>query len=336
MLHDEKEEGYLTQEEKARKDRRQGYAAAIFFSVLVGFSFLGIKVCQPYADSLEILCYRYDFAFISILLLIAFGFVKIDLRGKPKKKLLLTAGFYVGFMALQVTGLVFATSVEGAIFFAIIPILVKIIASIFLGETSSWKENAFVCLTVAALIVMIVMGATDIHMKPLGVVLLLLSSLAMAISNVFMRSARNVCKPIEITFTIIMLGFLPFNIAAVIKGYMAGETIMDYFEPLTNIKVLIAGAYLGIGCILLSAHLMSYMLSKMEAVKATIFGNVSTAISIVAGVVILGEPLRWYHIVCTVLIVTGVVGLSLSGNKTAPLPADPGKDENPENPEKGR
>ena len=81
--------------------------------------------------------------------------------------------------------------------------------------------------------------------------------------------------------------------------------------------MFIATAYLGIGCILLSAHLMSYMLSKMEAVKGTIFGNLSTAISIVAGVVILGEPLKWYHVVCTVLIIAGVIGLCLSGGKPA-------------------
>ena len=53
----------------------------------------------------------------------------------------------------------------------------------------------------------------------------------------------------------------------------------------------------------------------MEAAKGTIFGNVSTAISIVAGVVVLGEDLMWYHIVCTALIIAGVVGMSLSGRK---------------------
>ena len=80
-------------------------------------------------------------------------------------------------------------------------------------------------------------------------------------------------------------------------------------------QVFIAAAYLGIGCILLSAHLMSYMLSKMEAAKGTIFGNLSTAISIVAGVAVLGESLMWYHVVCTAVIIGSVIGMSLSGRK---------------------
>ncbi len=309
MLCEETEE----MEKLKRSDRKKGYAAAVFFSVLVGFSFLGIKVAQASTDSLNVLVYRYDFAFVAIIILILLKVIKIDIKGKPKKKLMTTAAFYVGFMALQVTGLMFATSVEGSIYFAIIPIIVKIIASIFLGEKSSWLENAFVCLTVAALVVMLVMGSSGISFSPLGTGLLLASSVSMALSNVFMRYTRTDYKPIETTFTIIMMGFIAFNVAFIIKGIAGGQGIADYFTPLTDMNVFIACGYLGIGCILLSAHLMSYMLSKMEAVKGTIFGNVSTAISIVAGVVILGEPLMWYHVVCTALIIVGVVGLSVSG-----------------------
>ena len=296
-------------------DRKKGYIAAICFSVLVGFSFLGIKICQNYTDSLHLLCYRYDFAFVVIVLLAVFGIVKIDIRNKPKKKLMLTAGFYVGFMALQVTGLAYATSVEGSILFAIVPIIVKVIASVFLKERSSWIENMFICMTVAALVFMIIMGATGIVINPLGTVLLLLSSISMALSNVFMRYTRNDYRPVEITFSIVVMGFIVFNSVQIVSGIISGEGIGDYFAPLAVPQVLIACGYLGIGCILLSAHLMSYMLSKMEAVKGTIFGNVSTAISIVAGVLVLGETLMWYHVVCTLLIITGVVGLSLSGSR---------------------
>ena len=63
---------------------------------------------------------------------------------------------------------------------------------------------------------MIIMGATDVTIDPLGTVLLVLSSLAMALSNVFMRYARNDYQPMEITFTIIILGTVAFNIACLL------------------------------------------------------------------------------------------------------------------------
>lgn len=290
------------------------YGIAVGFSVLVGFSFLGVKTCVPLASSLQILVHRYNFALLAILVLLLFRIVKIDLRGRSKKNLLLTAGFYIGFMAFQVVGMYYATSIEASILFAIIPILAQIIAAVFLGEKATLVQNLFVCLSVAALISMLIMGSTRISFHMGGTILLLLSSLCMAISNVFMRYVRAEYKPIEISAAIIIGGCAVFNLAFFAQGMVNG-TIGTYFEPFRHMEFVIAAAYLGIGCILLSAQMMSYLLSKLEAVKATIFGNVSTAISIIAGALILGEPLLPYHIVCAALIIAGVIGLGLSGKK---------------------
>lgn len=292
----------------------KAYSAASFFSVLVGFSFLAIKTCIPGANSLQILTHRYNFALLALLLLLVLRIARINLKGKPKKNLILTAGFYIGFMILQVIGLYFSTSIEGSIIFAVVPIIAQVIASLFLGEKATLLQNMFVCLTVASLIVMILAGSRELSFHPGGIFLLLLSSVSMAASNVFMRYVRNQYKPVEISAAIIIGGAVIFNLAFLAYGVFTGN-LHTYVEPLGNMKFIIAVAYLGVGCILISAQLISYLLSRMAAVKATIFGNVSTAISIVAGVLILGEPLRWYHIICTVLIITGVVGLSVSGNK---------------------
>lgn len=292
----------------------KAYSVAIAFSVLVGFSFLAVKTCIPLANSLQILVHRYNFALLALALLLICRIVKIDLRGRSKTNLILTASFYIGFMILQVVGLCFATSIEGSIIFAIVPILAQIIAALFLGEKATLMQNLFVCLTVVSLILMILAGSTNISFHLGGIVLLLLSSVSMAVSNVFMRYVRAQYKPIEISAAIIIGGCIVFNAAFLVYKFFS-DNPAPYFAPFRHWEFIVAAAYLGIGCILASAQMMSYLLSKMEAVKATIFGNVSTAISIVAGALVLGEPLFWYHIVCTVFIITGVVGLSLSGQK---------------------
>lgn len=311
-----------------QKSYMKVYGIAILFSILVGFSFLGVKTCVPVASSLQILVHRYNFAFLAILLLMAFRIVQVDLRGRSKKNLFLTAGTYIGFMALQVVGMFYSTSIEASILFAIVPILAQIIAAVFLGEKATLSQNLFVGLSVAALIAMLVMGSNSLSFHAGGTILLLLSSVCMAVSNVFMRYVRAEYRPIEISTAIIIGGWAVFNIAFLIQGAIQG-TISTYFSPFRHVEFVIAAAYLGIGCILLSAQLMSYLLSKLAAVKATIFGNVSTAISMIAGVVILGEPLMPYHIICAALIIAGVVGLGLSGNKpekkTAKQSANPQK-----------
>ncbi|HWQ79195.1 MAG TPA: DMT family transporter [Anaerovoracaceae bacterium] len=286
------------------------YGSAALFSLIVGFSFVGVKTCLSVATPLETLTYRYNFAFLASLIVVLSGLIKINLKEKPKKKLLLTAGLYIGFMVLQTIGLVFSTSVESGIIFAIIPILAKIIAGVFLKENTSWKQNAFVCMSVAAVITMFVMGASDITVNIAGLVILLLSSVSMACSNVMMRYVRGIYKPFEISFIITGGGCLLFNLATIVFGIKNG-TLISYLEPLSHMNFVVAAAYLGIPSTLVSALLMAYMLVHLDAVKATVFGNLSTAISIVAGVLMLGEPLQPYHIVCTILIIAGVIGLSL-------------------------
>ena len=298
-----------------RSTKIKVYTVAIMYTLAVGFSFYAIKICVPYADSLQILSFRYLFALIGVIVWLGgckvFGIHTEKIPGRPKMKLYLTAGFYIGFMALQIVSMFFATSIEGAIVFAVVPIFAKIIARIFLGEKSTLLQYTFVGLTVATLIVLIILNATDTSMSLPGIILMTIASISMAISNVFMRYVRGTFKPIEITITIAIGGFILFNGVSLIKSALTG-TLGDYFEPLTHPQFLIAIAFLGIFCILLSAQFMAYMLAHLEIIQSTVFGNASTAISIVAGAVILGEPLQWYHIICVILIIAGVIGLTLA------------------------
>jgi len=297
-----------------KESKSRAYLAGVVFSVMVGFSFLGVKTCILYSDTLQLMTCRYDFAMLSVVIMMLVKRSSIDLRGKSKSNLFFTAFFYIAFMALQAIGLVFSTSIEGAIVFAIIPIFVKIIASIFLKEKSTATQNAFVCLSVGSLIFMIIMNAGEVSFNVLGMVLLMLSSLAMALNNVCMRAVRREYTPFEITAAICVLGFIGFNVASVVWYLHTGD-MHHYIEPFMNGKFVIASAYLGVCCILFSAQLMAYMQANMPSMNASLFGNASTAFSIVVGAIVLGETLRAYHIICTILIVVGVIGVSVAGSR---------------------
>ncbi|MDD4566222.1 MAG: DMT family transporter [Eubacteriales bacterium] len=290
------------------------YGSAVIFSLIIGFSFLGIKTCLAVATPLETLVYRYNFAFLGSLIPIFAGFIKVNLIGKKKGKLIITAGFYISFIVLQTIGLVFATSIESGIVFAMVPILVKILAGFFLKEHTNWKQNVFIFMSVIAVITMFILGATDITVNFIGLIILFISSLGAAFSSIMMRYVRGSYTPFEITLFITGGGFIIFNLAAVIIGLNNG-TLGNYFEPMTHISFVIAIAYLGILSTLISSMINAYMLAHLQAVKGTIFGNLATAITIVAGVAVLGEPLEIYHIICTILIIIGVIGLSVTSEK---------------------
>lgn len=293
------------------------YTAAVVFAFLTGFSFLGIKECQNYGDQLDILTYRYNFAFLAAAAVWILGIFKSNIKdgstkGKNRKMLFVAAFSYISFMVLQVIGIFYTTSVVGSIIFSITPIIAQIIASVVLKEKSNFKQNVFVVITVAALIYMILAGANRLEFSYTGVICLVMASIAMAVSNIAMRYIRADFTPFDISAVICVLGFLIFNCVSIAKAVIHGG-IGEYFAPLSNPGFVVGTAYLGIGCLLFTSQLISYMLAKLPAINATIFGNVATAISIIAGVVILKEAFYTYHFICTVLIIIGVIGVSVCG-----------------------
>lgn len=303
---------------KAQEPKKPGklkiYGGAALFTIIVGFSFLGVKAAMVYATPLEILAYRFCFAALGGVISMMLGLVKIRLEGKKLRRLIMPAGFYLAFMIFQALGLMFASSIESGILFAVIPIFAKIIAYFFLGERGNWKQNCCVTLSITAVVTMFVLSVNDFEgVNMWGLLLLTIASVLMAFSNVFTRSVRKEFSPFTIAATIAIGGALIFSAASLVHGFSSGG-LLDTLALASNWRFMIATAFLGIPSTLVSSLLMAFMLANMEAVKATIFGNMSTAISIVAGVVFLHEPLFAYHIICTGLIIIGVIGTSLSGN----------------------
>ncbi len=289
------------------------YTASIVFTLLVGFSFLFSKLAVGVATPLELITFRFDFAVLGIMAAMAMGAVRVGFKGKSIRKVMPVAVFYGGFIVLQAIGINYSTSVEGGIIFAIIPIITMIIAAFLLKEKTSALQKIFVFMSVAGVILMIVSSTGNVGGLNLkGLIILFLSSLSMAFCNVFMRQIRRDFTPTEISFVIVVFCCLLVNGYVIGIGLQNG-TLFQYFEPMLDWKFAVSVIYLGITCTFLTSLLISYMLAHMEAVKATLFGNLSTAISILAGVLIFKEPLTGYHLICTVLIIAGVMGTSVSG-----------------------
>ena len=298
-----------------RGTKIKAYSAGVVFALLVGFSFLSVRVSVQIASPIEVLTFRYNFAFLAVCLTAAV-FKSAGFNPKGKRKALACSGvFYLLFLVLQAFGLVFSTSVESAIIFATVPVIAKIIARFLLGETSTWQQNAFVGLSVSAVIIMVVMSAGDVEVNLLGIILLIFASIGMASANVLFRYVRAEHSPFSITFAISTIGFVVLNAWYIFYLLNAHGSLSAYFSPFADSRFVIATVYLGVPCIVFTSWLMGYMLKHMEAIRATIFGNLSTAISIIAGVVVLGEVMALYKVICTVIIVTGVIGVSAFARK---------------------
>jgi drug/metabolite transporter (DMT)-like permease len=285
----------------------------VLFSVLVGFSFFPTKLAVGIGTSAQMVAFRFSFALIVVIFVIAAGIVKVDFKGKRIKEGLLVAVFYGGFFILQGQGLTYSSSIESGILYAIVPILVMIIASFSLKERTTWLQKLSIITVVIGVILMYAIGSGGYNiseMSPVGFLYLLASSLSMAIAAVLIRRLKDEFTSTEITVIITVVCFVVFNAICIITMAKNGN-IKEYFEPLMNIKYFISVAYLGTACTYLSPMMRSYLLAKTEAAKASLCGNAATGVSIVAGVLVFREPLELYHIIGTLMIIAGITGTTI-------------------------
>ena len=148
-----------------------------------------------------------------------------------------------------------------------------------------------------------------------GIILLLISVLSFAIYSVMVRKLTREFSSLEISYVMISIGFIGFNILAIGKNLIAGD-ISSFFVPLRQTNFIIAILYLGVLSSSLTSFLSNYVLSKIESSKMSVFISLSTVISIIGGVIFLNEDIFYYHIIGSILIIAGVIGANVFGEKT--------------------
>lgn len=295
--------------------RRYAYVAAILYATIIGLSFLFVKMTVSVAHPIDVLAHRFALSLLVVSIPVIFGWIKIKLTLRDLWRIIpLGLLSPVLFFAFQAFGLVSSNSSEAGIIQAMAPVFTLVLASIFLKERTSLLQKLFLLLSVAGVIFIFLMKGSGMSGNFKGIALLLLSTVCFAGYGVLARPLAQKYKPMELTWVTLMVGFIVFNAASLIRHASSG-TMVDYVKPLGDASYLGALAYLAVLSTMFSTLLASYALTHLEASKMSVFSNLSTLISIAGGAWILHEPVHGYHFVGALLIIAGVLGTNMSGRK---------------------
>lgn len=300
-----------------KKDLNKTYLLAIIYAFIMGLSFLFVKIALSYSDPLNILAHRFTFAFLFIFILKICNLIKVDINKRDIIKILPLSLLYPAmFFTFQTFGLVYMSSSEAGIILATVPIFTLIFATLFLKEKTTAFQKFSVFLSVIGVIyIMYNKGISIKSTNFLGIVLITFSAISLASYNVLARVKTREFKTIELTYVMAFVGFVTFNTISIIDN-INRDSINLYFSPLKNISFVIAMLYLGILSSVITSLLSNYVLSKLDASKMSVFANLGTVITIIAGVLILKEDLFYYHIIGIVMIILGIIGTNLKIRKT--------------------
>ncbi|MEW9106886.1 DMT family transporter [Paenibacillus sp.] len=291
---------------------RKAYIAAILNTLIIGFSFVFVKIALQSVNSLDMLAYRFTASFAAIMILVLLGKVKLNLYWKEVATIVPLAVLYPGlFFAFQTFGLVTVSASEAGIIQAAVPIFTMIFASYWLKEHSTWQQKIALLLSVSGLVYIFTMKGVNVGNTSLsGILLVFLSVLSLAGYNVAARKRTRIYGVMDVTFIMTSFGFVLFNSMAIFQHIAAGTT-WNVLQPLTDPMFLLSILYLGVLSSLMTAYLTNYALSKLEAVKVSVFTQLGTLVTMGAGVIILHESLQLYHLIGAGLIIVGVLGVNI-------------------------
>jgi drug/metabolite transporter (DMT)-like permease len=299
------------------KDHITAYIFATIHAIIIGFSFMFSKNALKYSQPLDALAFRFSACLIVLMVAVVLKWINVDNIIKNLRHLVGIALFYpIMFFGFQTFGLAYASSSEGGILNATAPVFTMVLSALFLGERTTLAQKCSILLSVSGVIYIFIMkGAGFNFTKVLGILLLVLSNLSLSGYNIIARTKMKQFSVTEVSFIMIVFGFLAFNTAAVTNHILKG-TLDQFLTPLGSSEFIISILYLGILSSLVTSMLTNYVLSKIEAARMSVFGNLGTVISIIAGAFFLKEPIYLYHIVGSLMIITGVIGTNYTRLKT--------------------
>lgn len=295
---------------------KRAYFAAILYAIIIGFSFMFVKIALIHASPVDTLAHRFTIAFAMATILILFKKIPVKITLRDIWAIFPLALLYPTlFFMFQVFGLVYSSSSEAGIIQATIPIFTMILATIFLKEYSNNRQKVSILLSVVGVIFLFMMNGLNIDAYSMkGASLILLSALAASLYNVLARKLTKQYSLFTLTYVMTGFGFIAFNSIAM-TNHLIANSFTNFFSPFLNTSFFVSILYLGILSSLCTSFLSNYALSIMEASKMSVFSNLATLITMIAGVIFLNEKLQYYHMLGAILILTGVIGVNYFGNK---------------------
>jgi drug/metabolite transporter (DMT)-like permease len=294
------------------------YFLAVVNAVIIGISFLFIKVAVSHASPIDTLAFRFVIALAFCIAYMKLAKIPIRIDFKRLLPLLLMAMFYpLGFFTFQAYGILSISSAEAGIVSAATPIITAICAALFIGEKNSPMQYASILVSVSG--VMLISGMKGIDFDAsgmIGIALILLSCFMSAGYTIMNRLLIRSFSAMEITFVLMIVGALFFTTLSLVT-HVANGTLPTIFEPCRSPHFLAVILFLGIVSSMLTTIFASMILKRLRATQLIVFLNLSTIISMIAGYVFMNEAIHLYHIAAAALIILGVLGTNYFAVKEA-------------------
>ncbi|MBQ6438553.1 MAG: DMT family transporter [Mogibacterium sp.] len=291
-------------------------AAALLSNFIFGLSFMFSRIALEHTSSSIMLALRFGASVVIMLLLAATGVIKLNFKGKNLRSLFLLGLFQpIIYFIGEANGIRLTNSSFAGIMISLIPVVTAIGSGIFLNEKVPGSAYGWILCSVAGVAVISLSQAGGGAVQPAGILFLVLAVTAGAGFTLLSRSMADEFTAYERTFVMMVMGFVFFTASAVILEGRGFAPIL--LEAVTDKYVIFPVLYLSIASSVMAFAMLNYAVTYLDAARATVFTNLIPVISLLAGVLILGEPFSAAYLLGIILILAGVYKVNTTKTPTA-------------------
>ena len=298
--------------------------AALTSAVIFGMSFMFSKLALEVAQPTVLLAFRFAVAVAAMTLVIAVNALvgrlrgrklfAFSLRGKPVYKLILLGIVQpVAYFIFENYGILYTCSAVAGTIIAVVPVCCILMDVLVLHEKVTRRQ--VLCAVGAVGGVALISAGGAVMISALGLLFLLLTMLSDTVYYGISHSAAKVFTPFEMTYVMFLVGMAAFIPAALFQtGGLHSELIT---VPAQSGQFWLAVVYLGVLSSGVAYGLLNFANSHLTVSESSLFSNVTTVVSVLAGVILLKEPFSLWQIlgVAVILVCVFIANVSASSEK---------------------
>ena len=296
------------------KTRKKALLAALIGNSIFGFSFLFSKIALDITSPSVLVAIRFLTAFIVLNFFVLIGskikrsdgrpYIEFSLKGKPRKYLILLAVFQpVIYFLAESYGIKYTSSAFAGTIISVIP-LMGIILDVLIMHIKVTKTQIGCAMCSVIGVIITTIGAEKAQSSMFGVLMLMLAVCSGALFYVFSKKASEHYNAIERTYAMFAIASVTFGVIALVQCVDNYDTML--LVPLTNTSFWCAILYLAVFSSVAAFVILNYASTYITVSEASIFANLTTVISIIAGVVILKESFSIHQMIGAVIIIVSV------------------------------
>ena len=296
--------------------------AALTAATIFGMSFMFSKLALEVAAPTVLLAFRFTVAVAAMSLVILVNALvgklrgrplfAFSLRGKPVYKLVLLGIVQpVAYFIFENYGILYTSSAVAGTIIAAVPVCCILMDVLVLHERGTLKQVLCALGAIGGVALISVGGAMMV--SALGMLFLVLTMLSDTLYYGISHNAAKRFTPFEMTYVMFIVGMVVFIPVGLI--YAGGLHSPLITGPMHDGGFWVAVLYLGLLSSVLAYGLLNFANSHLSVSETSLFSNVTTVVSVLAGVVLLKEPFSVWQMLGVAVILVCVFVANVSGGK---------------------